>query len=62
MIVTHPILKKVVIACEKQVTLETNALVDGMQSTIQDVKAAVASIAAYKDIIAICEAIQKTED
>lgn len=62
MTVTHPILKKVVTACEKQVTMETNALTDGMHKTFDDVKAAVASIAAYKDIISICEQIQRTEE
>jgi hypothetical protein len=62
MTVTHPVLKKVVAACERQLELETNALTDGMHKSFEDVKASIATIAAYRDIIKVCEQVQKQEE
>ena len=62
MTVTNPVLKKIVTACEHNIKAETEALTGGMHRSFEDVKASVASIGAFRQIISECEKIQKTED
>jgi hypothetical protein len=60
--VNHPVLKKIVSACEAKLTAETHALTTGMHRNFEDVKASVAKIGAFREVIAHCEEIQKQEE
>ena len=62
MAVTNPILKKIVSACEANLAAEVNALTPGMHRNFEDVKASVATIAAFREVISHCETIQKQEE
>jgi hypothetical protein len=62
MTVVHPLLKKIVSACESKLNAEINALTTGMNRNFEDVKASVATIAAFREVIAHCEQIQKQEE